>query len=96
MKLLDPGEDSINLEGEAPSCGLFVVFFQHIDVLSIEVLPFSHWLFNPFSLRHLLSKYFQEGGFSTSYISLYSVAKIVLWKLRIKGKVLHILIEVSR
>lgn len=55
LELLDSGENGVNLEGEPPSCWLFVVFLKHIDVFSAEILPVFDRLLDPLSLRNTLS-----------------------------------------
>ena len=83
MELLHSSEDGVDLEGKAPSLRFFIVFLQHIDVLAVEVLPFSHRLFNPFGLRDFLSEDFKEGRFSTANVALNSVAIIGFGELRV-------------
>jgi hypothetical protein len=47
LHFLDAGEDCIDLESEAPSFGLGVVAFEHVDTFSAEVLPVFDRLFDP-------------------------------------------------
>jgi len=51
FELLNSCEDSKDLEGEAPSSRLLVVFVEHIDVGTIQVLPFCDRLFDPLGFR---------------------------------------------
>lgn len=83
LKLFDSCEDGIDLEGKSPSFGISVVFLKHINLLSTKILPFSHRLFNPFSLRNSLSQKFEESWLSTSNVSLNSKTEIVGSGLRI-------------
>ena len=96
MQLLNSSEDSVDLEGKSPSLGLLVVLLEHIDILSVKVLPLRDRLFNPFGLRDLLPQYFKESRFPTADVALNSVAIIIPGKLGVKGKVLDFLIYVSR
>ena len=45
------GEDGINLEGEAPSVRLLIVFFEQIDALATQVLPLADRFLDPLGLR---------------------------------------------
>lgn len=57
------------MEGESPSFGFCVVFFEHIDLFSSKILPLGDWFFDPFGLGNSLSEEFKEGGFSTSDVA---------------------------
>ena len=48
---LDAGEDCVDLESEAPSFGLGIVAFEHVDTFSAEVLPVFDRLFDPDGFR---------------------------------------------
>lgn len=39
LQLFDSGKESINLECKSPSFRLCIVFFQHVDIFSSQVLP---------------------------------------------------------
>jgi len=96
MQFLYPGEDGIDLEGKSPSLRLSVVFLQHVDIFSSEILPFCNGLFYPFGLGNLLAQYLKEGGLAAADVSLNSIAKIILRKFWVESQVIHILIEASR
>ncbi len=96
MQLLDASEDGIDLEGESPPCWLGVVLLQHIDVLSVEILPFRDGFFYPFCLRDSLPKDFQESGLSTANVAFNGVAVVSLGEFRVESEVVHGLIEVCR
>jgi hypothetical protein len=70
LKLFDPGKDGVNLKGKPPSFRLFVVFFEHVDIFSTEILPILHRLFDPFGFRDLVSEDFEESRFATADVSL--------------------------
>lgn len=77
LHLLDPREDGINLEGEAPSLGLGVVLFQHVDPLAAEVLPVLDGFFDPDGLWELFPQDLEEGGFAAADVALNGEAAVV-------------------
>jgi len=88
MKFLNASENRIDLECKSPSFGLFVVFFQHVDVGASKVLPITHRLLNPFGFWDLLSEDLKEGRFATTDVSLNGKAIVPSGELRIESKVL--------
>lgn len=88
MEFLNASENRVDLEGEAPSFRLFVVFLQHVDVCASEVLPVTNWFFYPFCFRDLLSEDLKECGLAATDVSFNCEAIVLTVKLRIEFKVL--------
>lgn len=88
MEFLNASEYRIDLEGESPSLGLLVVFFQHVDVGASEVLPVTHGLFDPFGLRDLLSEDLEECRLAAADVSLNGEAVVLVGELRVEPEVL--------
>lgn len=96
VKFLNPSKDGIDLESEAPPFGLFVVFFEHVDVFSAEVLPVADRLFNPFGFRYFLPENLKEGRLATADVSFNGEAVVFVLKLWIQVHAFNILIQTSR
>ena len=96
LKLLYSSKDGINLKGKTPSFWLFVIFFQHIDLLSSQILPLFNRLFDPLCFRYSLSQQFQKCWLSTTNISLNCKAKIIWFCFRVDEVLRKKLILISR
>ncbi len=76
MELLNPSEDSVYLEGESPSLGLSIVFFEHVDVLSAQILPVSDGFFDPLGFGDLLPEDLKESRLATPDVAFDGEARL--------------------
>jgi hypothetical protein len=96
VELLNPSEDSVYLEGESPSLGLSIVFFEHVDVLSAQILPVSDGFFDPLGFGDLLPEDLKESRLATPDVAFDGEAVVLRWELRVEAAVFKILIQTSR
>jgi hypothetical protein len=88
MEFLNASENRIDLEGESPSLGLFVVFLQHVDVGASKVLPVAHRFFDPFGFRNLLSEDLEEGRLPAADVTFNGEAVVLVGELGVEPEVL--------